>query len=83
MAIFKGNPSGSPNKNYVTVICNRNYNVCTRDPPKVFSLSTMTICGHADDDAYWYAQESRGILMISYLLRHSTWTLLTCNDQDN
>ena len=71
MAIFEGDPSGSPNKNYVVVISDRNFNVCVRDPwgiPPFLTFNTATIWGHAHDDAHWYVQKSRGILMISYLL---------------
>ena len=43
MAIFKGDPSGSPNKKGMTVISYRNYNIQARDPlgiPQFFSFST-------------------------------------------
>ena len=71
MAIFEGDLSGSPSKRGMTVISDQSYNIRARDPlgiPQVFSFSTATVWGHAHDDTYWYAQKSRGILMISYLL---------------
>ena len=33
-----------------------------------FLASTQQLWGHAHNDAHWYAQKSRGIIMISYLL---------------
>ena len=71
MVNFDGDPSGSPNKNGMSVISDRNYNVRARDPlgiPPFFSFNTATVWGHAYDDVHWYARKSRGILMISYLL---------------
>ena len=71
MVVFEGDPSGTPSKNGVTVISDRNYNVWARDPlgiPQFFSFNIATLWGHAHDDAHWYAQKSCGILMISYLL---------------
>ena len=47
MAIFEGDPSGSPNKNGMTVISDGNYNVSARDPlgiPK-FLASTLQTYG--------------------------------------
>ena len=67
MAIFEGDPSGSPSKNGMTGISNRNYNVWARDPA-IFSFDTATVWGHTHDDVHWYAQKSREILMISYLV---------------
>ena len=71
MVIFEGDPSGSPSKNGMIVISDRNYNVWARDPlgiPQFFSFNTATVWRHAHNDMYWYAQKSRGIVMISYLL---------------
>ena len=71
MAIFKGYPLGSPGKNGMTVISDRNYNVWARDPlgiTQFFSFNTPNVWGHAHDGAHWYAQKSREILMILYLL---------------
>ena len=53
----------------MTVISDLSYNVGARDPfgdPVILRFSTATPWGHARDDAHWYAEKVRGIL-ISYL----------------
>ena len=75
MVIFKGDTSGSPSKNGMTVISNQNYNIWVPlGIPQFFSFNTATVWGHTHDDAHWYARKSRGILMISYLLW--SWSML-------
>ena len=65
MAIFKGNPSGSPSKNGMTVISDQNYNVDLEIPWGSLA-STQQLYGDMPMmTCIGYAQ---GILMISYLL---------------
>ena len=53
MAIFEGDPSGSPNKNGMTVISDWNYNIQARDPlgiPHFFQH-----CNHVGTCPWWRA----------------------------
>ena len=71
-------PMGSPSKNGMTVISNRNYNVWARGPlriPQSFSFNTATVWGHAHDDAHWYAQKSRGGIAAAF---ENVWEAEEC-----
>ena len=47
MAIFEGDPQGSPNNNYMAVISDWNYNVWDRDPWRIpqFLASAQLLYG--------------------------------------
>ena len=69
MAILKDEPPGSLLQTDVNEISYRNYNSWDSEAlmiPLFLAFSIATVRGHTHVDADWYAQKSRGVLIISY-----------------